>query len=62
VRSIDKIVVGNGKCGPVTKRLQREYLDIVTGAKPDPHGWLSMVRASAAASPASPGRAKAHAG
>jgi branched-chain amino acid aminotransferase len=49
VRSVDKIPVGNGKPGPITLQLQREYLDLVHGARPDPHGWLTHVHAGAAA-------------
>ena len=43
IRSVDKIKVGDGKVGPITKRIQAEYLDIVTGKKADPHGWLTFV-------------------
>ena len=43
VRSVDKIKVGDGKVGPITKRIQAEYLDIAKGKKPDRHGWLTMV-------------------
>ncbi len=43
VRSVDKLKVGNGKVGPITRSVQSEYLDIVKGKKPDRHGWLTMV-------------------
>ena len=43
VRSVDRITVGAGKVGPITLRLQKEYLDIVKGAAPDRHGWLTHV-------------------
>ncbi|HEV3139002.1 MAG TPA: branched-chain amino acid transaminase [Vicinamibacterales bacterium] len=43
IRSIDKIVVGAGRRGPVTERLQREFFDIVHGEAPDRHGWLTFV-------------------
>ena len=48
VRSVDKIDVGNGKAGEVTKLLQRTYLDIVRGKIDDRHGWLTHVRAERA--------------
>src|SRR5476651_497977 len=48
VRSVDKIVVGKGKAGEVTKLLQRTYLDIVRGKIEDRHGWLTHVRAERA--------------
>jgi hypothetical protein len=43
VRSVDKIAVGKGKLGPVTKSLQAEFYGIVRGEKKDPHGWLTPV-------------------
>ena len=43
VRSVDRIAVGDGKPGPVTRQLQREYLEIATGARPDRHRWLTPV-------------------
>jgi len=43
VRSIDKIIVGSGKCGPITKQLQTAFFDYVqTGV--DKHNWLTFVR------------------
>lgn len=44
VRSVDRITVGNGKRGPVTERLQREFLDIANGRADDEYGWLTFVR------------------
>jgi len=49
VRSVDRITVGGGERGPITGRLQREYLDIATGKAEDRHGWLTHVRAETAA-------------
>jgi branched-chain amino acid aminotransferase len=43
VRSVDGIVVGSGRRGPVTQRLQSEFFDIVEGRLPDRHGWLTSV-------------------
>ena len=43
VRSIDKIVVGTGRRGPLTARLQEEFFAIIEGAKNDRHGWLTYV-------------------
>ncbi len=43
IRSIDKIVVGNGRRGPVTEALQRAFFDVINGALPDRHGWLTSV-------------------
>jgi branched-chain amino acid aminotransferase len=43
IRSVDRIVIGKGRRGPVTERLQKEFFAIVNGAKPDRHGWLTAV-------------------
>ena len=43
IRSVDKINVGKGVTGPVTKALQKEFYAIVRGEKSDRHGWLTPV-------------------
>jgi branched-chain amino acid aminotransferase len=43
IRSVDKITVGKGKMGPVTKALQQEFYAIVRGEKPDRYNWLTPV-------------------
>lgn len=43
IRSIDKIPVGDGKRGPVTAALQQAYFDVINGAAPDRHNWLTFV-------------------
>jgi branched-chain amino acid aminotransferase len=43
IRSVDKINVGEGKLGPVTKSLQAEFYGIVRGEKTDRHNWLTPV-------------------
>jgi branched-chain amino acid aminotransferase len=42
IRSVDKIPVGDGKPGPVTKRLQAAFFDVVKNAN-DKHHWLEFV-------------------
>jgi branched-chain amino acid aminotransferase len=44
IRSIDKIKVGNGTIGPITKMLSREFYAIVRGEKADRHSWLTPVQ------------------
>lgn len=44
VRSVDKLPVGDGTVGPVTKRLQALFLDVANGRVPDTRGWLTHVR------------------
>ena len=46
LRSVDRITVGAGRRGPVTKRLQDEFFAILSGAKPDRHNWLTPVGAA----------------
>jgi branched-chain amino acid aminotransferase len=46
VRSVDRIVVGSGTAGPVTRRLQERLLGVARGRFPDRHGWLSPVHRS----------------
>jgi branched-chain amino acid aminotransferase len=48
VRSVDKIKVGTGKVGEVTKMLQRMFLDVVQGKSEDKYHWLCHVRAERA--------------
>ena len=51
VTSVDRVTVGTGEVGAVTKALQRAFFAIVKGEVPDRFGWLTKVpRAVAAAS------------
>ena len=43
IRSVDKISVGKGVTGPVTKAIQKEFYAIVAGEKADRHKWLTPV-------------------
>ncbi len=43
VRSVDKIPIGSGSRGPITRALQEEFFAIIEGRKPDRHGWLSPI-------------------
>src|SRR6185503_8064968 len=52
IRSVDKITVGKGKPGSVTRELQRRFNETVRGEVPDPRGWLTYVRAERAAAAA----------
>lgn len=44
IRSIDKIPVGQGVPGPITRRLQDEFFGITGGTKPDRYAWLTPVK------------------
>jgi len=52
VRSVDKIAVGSGRPGPITRAIQAEYLGIAAGRVSDRHGWLTPVPVAAAATTA----------
>lgn len=43
IRSVDRIVVGKGQAGPVTRRLQERFLSIAEGRAEDKYGWLTLV-------------------
>lgn len=43
VRSIDRMPVGSGTRGPITKALQERFFGITSGSAEDKHGWLSYV-------------------
>jgi len=42
IRSVDKVIVGNGKPGPVTLKLQTMFFDVVKNGN-DKHNWLKFV-------------------
>jgi branched-chain amino acid aminotransferase len=43
IRSVDRIVIGDGRCGPITQRIQRRFFEIVKGQIADEFGWLMPV-------------------
>lgn len=43
IRSIDKINIGNGKRGPIVKKLQDEFFAYIKGQREDKHHWLTYV-------------------
>jgi len=49
IRSVDRITVGEGKRGPMTKRLQDEFFKIIDATRPAPNGaeWLTFVDTAA---------------
>jgi branched-chain amino acid aminotransferase len=44
IRSVDRIQVGTGMPGPVTKAVQEQFFAITSGQMPDRHNWLTHVR------------------
>lgn len=47
IRTIDRVPVGTGRPGPVTRALQSEFMSIAKGKVPDRHGWLTPVPVAA---------------
>jgi branched-chain amino acid aminotransferase len=41
IRSVDRIQVGGGEAGPVTRALQRRFLGVARGKEADPYRWRS---------------------
>ncbi len=43
IRSVDKIQVGTGKIGPLTKQIKKELFGIFDGSRPDKYNWFTPV-------------------
>jgi len=43
ISEIDHIAIGEGKAGPITKKLQKAFFDILEGRAEDKWDWLTMV-------------------
>lgn len=43
IKSIDRIQIGEGHRGPITRKIQRRFFDIIEGKVEDPYGWLIYV-------------------
>jgi branched-chain amino acid aminotransferase len=48
LRSVDRILVGDGSLGPITKAIADEFFGIVNGLKPDRYNWLTPVNVKVA--------------
>jgi len=44
VRQVDHMTIGNGSCGPVTKKLQDTFFGLFNGRTADSWGWLEPVQ------------------
>jgi branched-chain amino acid aminotransferase len=49
IRSIDKVTIGKGSMGPITRKIQEEFFALTSGKKADRHNWLTHVNAPVAA-------------
>jgi len=43
IRSVDKIKVGEGRRGPITESLQKQFFGVLSGEVEDKHNWLTKV-------------------
>jgi branched-chain amino acid aminotransferase len=48
LRSVDRILVGDGTMGPITTALHKAFFDIVNGHAPDRFNWLTPVNVKVA--------------
>jgi branched-chain amino acid aminotransferase len=48
IRSIDRILIGDGTPGAITKQVADEFFGIANGLKPDRFGWLTPVKVDSA--------------
>jgi len=47
IRSVDRILIGNGEPGEITRQIADEFFGIANGLKPDRFGWLTHVKVAA---------------
>ena len=43
IRELDNRIIGNGKRGPLTKKLQSQYFDCVSGKIDEYNNWLNYI-------------------
>ncbi len=43
IRSVDGLSVGEGRRGPITELLQKQFFGLFAGTTPDRHGWLDFI-------------------
>jgi len=43
IKSIDRVPIGEGRRGPITEKLQKQFFGILNGEEPDKHKWLVPV-------------------
>ena len=49
IRSVDRIQIGKGQPGPITKKLQERFMALVQGHAEDKYGWLTFCHQPVAA-------------
>ncbi len=43
IRSVDKVVIGSGRRGPVTEKIQRRFFNIIETGDDGNYGWLTFI-------------------
>ncbi len=43
IRSVDRLSIGNGQCGPITEKIQQLFFGLFDGSTVDKWGWLDCV-------------------
>ncbi len=43
IRQVDHLTIGNGGCGPITKRVQNAFFGLFNGETEDKHDWLTYI-------------------
>ena len=43
IKSVDRILIGDGKRGPVTKRLQDKFFGLFSDNTDDKYSWLDSI-------------------
>jgi len=43
IRSVDRIIIGSGKRGPITTQIQRRFFDIVESGDDGDYNWLTFI-------------------
>jgi len=44
IRSIDRVTIGAGKCGPITEKVQTRFFQYINGETQDSYGWNHYVK------------------
>lgn len=43
IRSVDRVQVGTGACGTMTRAIQQRFFEVINGEVPDTHKWLQYL-------------------
>ena len=43
IRSVDRVQVGTGACGTITRAIQQRFFEVINGEVPDTHKWLQYL-------------------